>query len=116
MSFDTLCGSTGYNAVMLVGDVKKAAGYALAVEWNEWINAVEFTVMVDTVNSQAGVALLPSPAVYRPDFADGPTSWRKFSNYLNTQVNTRHTVDYDKAANGPGWKGFSILKATFPIG
>ncbi len=116
MNFNTLDGPTGYNAVMLVGDVKKAAGYALAVEWNEWITTVEFTVMVDIVNSQAGVALLPSPAVYRADFADGPTSWRKFSNCLNTQVSTGHTVHYDSAAKGPGWKGFAILKAAFPIG
>jgi hypothetical protein len=116
MNFNALYGSTGYNAVMLVGDAKKAAGYALAVEWNEWITTVESTVMVDIVNSQAGVTLLPSPSVYRFDFADGPTSWRKFSNCLNVQVSTGHTVHYDNAANGLGWKGFAILKAAFPMG
>lgn len=115
MNFQDLYGSNGYNAVMLVGDAKKAAGYALAVEWNEWVNVVEFTVMVDIVNNQAGHQLLPSPSVYRHDFA-APLSWRKFANCLNDQVSTMHTAGYDPAATGPQWRGFAILKAAFPPG
>lgn len=116
MNFNAISGTNGYNTVMLVGDAKKSAGYAIAVEWTEWINVVESTVMVYIVNAQSGAALLPSPPPFRSQFDDGPASWRKFENYLKAQVQSCHTANYDQAATGPTWKGYAILRAAFPAG
>lgn len=114
-AFSILDGSSGYNIASLTNDSRKAAGYALAVEWTEWVNVAESTILVYIVNSQAGTAgpLLTSPPEYRSQFDAGDTSWLKFSNYLDTQVATGHTSYYDdKASNGSRWTGYDILRVT----
>jgi hypothetical protein len=112
-----LVGLKGYNKAMLVGDVKKAAGYALAVEWLEWNNVAESTILVDVVNQEAAAngPLLSSPGEFRAAFNAGADSWTKFSNYLKQQVDLRHTDHYDAAAvPGGKWQGNRILEVVTP--
>ncbi|MEU9454931.1 hypothetical protein [Streptomyces sp. NPDC048277] len=116
MAFDTIRGATGYNLASLTGDVKKAAGYALSIEWQEWINVVESTILVNIVNSTPGAQLLPSPPPYQANFNPGAASWLKFSNYLQAQVKIGHTTSYDKAAPGQQWKGYDILRVVASAG
>jgi hypothetical protein len=110
MAFAALDGPSGYNIASLGEDIKKRASYALATEWEEWINVAESTIRVYIVNQQAGTALLTSPPEYRDFFDPGDDSWLKFSNYVKLQVGGGHTVSYDKAATGPKWKGFRVLE------
>lgn len=117
MALAELYSLKGYNKAMLVGDSKKAAGYALAVEWLEWNNVAESTILVDVVNQEAGAngPLLSSPGEFRRDFDAGATSWTKFSNYLKLQVDHHHTSSYDAAAvPGAKWLGYRILEVVTP--
>jgi hypothetical protein len=111
MALSELQGPKGYNVQSLRDDVKKAAGYAMAVEWTEWVNAAESTILVYVVNNQAGTNLLSHPPVFRPEFDPGADSWRDFKNYLRTQVSGGHTAEYDAAATDDRWKGYAILRA-----
>jgi hypothetical protein len=110
--FQALQGSRGYNRESLTnGSSRKKAGFALAAEWTEWINAAQYTILANIVNAQStGGQLLKNPPEYQGDFS-GTASWLKFSNYLNTQSTENHTADYDPAA-GPGttWIGHDILR------
>lgn len=116
MAFDVIDGPAGYNSGSMANDVKKLAGYALANEWQEWINVAESTILVYIVNIQAGAALLPSPPPYRAQFNAGPNSWMKFSNYLQAQSGIGgHATHYDAAATGPQWKGFRLLQVVASI-
>lgn len=113
MTFQDLSGGRGYNVASLANDSKKAAGYALAVEWVEWINVAQCTVLANIVNRQSAIGqLLQNPPEFQPAFNAGPTSWLKFSNYLQMQVTNGHTAHYDSAATPGGrWIGTQILQA-----
>jgi hypothetical protein len=112
MAFDDIRGLKGYNTASLANDIKKAAGYALAVEWAEWNNVAECVILNDIVNAQAGGAgpLLPTPSPFRGQFTAAGNNWMKFANYLTEQIQTQHTGHYDAAAPNTTWIGKEILK------
>jgi hypothetical protein len=110
MAFQDLKGSRGYNVASLTSGSRKMAGWALAVEWTEWINVAQCTVTANIVNTQSTAGrLLKSPPEFQSCFS-GPTTWLKFSNYLKTQVAGDHTAHYDPAASGTTWIGNDILR------
>jgi hypothetical protein len=112
MAFADIAGAKGYNRASLVHDVRKAAGYALAVEWAEWNNVAECVILNDTVNFEAGAAgpLLHVPSPFRGSFTTGGANWMKFTKYLDDQVASGHTGHYDDAATPGGtWIGPKIL-------
>jgi hypothetical protein len=113
MTFEEISGSRGYNAGMLVGDSKKSAGHALAVEWVEWMNVAQCTVLANIVNAQSSKGpLLRNPPEFQGAFVSDPNTWLKFSNYLKMQVSLGHTERYDPAAKpGATWLGTKILQA-----
>lgn len=112
MAFADISGLKGYNIASLTNDVKKAAGYALAVEWAEWNNVAECVILNDIVNVQAAGAgpLLHTPSPFRAPFTAPGDNWMKFEHYLTEQIQTGHTGHYDAAASNPTWIGKEILK------
>lgn len=112
MAFADIIGIKGYNKTSLANDIKKQAGYALAVEWAEWNNVAECVILNDTVNAEAGAAgpLLHNPSPFRGPFVAPGNNWMKFEHYLDQQITSGHTAHYDAAATGGGWTGMKLLK------
>jgi hypothetical protein len=105
------------------------AARALALEWDEWatlieadLNALKVNFQLsgqgdawrnaidDNLNYVAGNAGDPNPALHREVWTPyissfsgtDPRSWRYFSNYLEKQLEMKHTVGYDTNARNQG--------------
>lgn len=85
----------------------RAAAFALASEWEEWSRIAEFNLRTDRINTEVGGPAVRS--LFGQDFDTPDQKWFLFQNYLQTQLSSRHTNYYDRAAGAPDWAGHRIL-------
>jgi hypothetical protein len=92
----------------------KMALYALAIEWDEWVNVAEFHQRCVLINNQLGAGYVTD--YLGAGYANPGAGWYLFKNYLGDQIATGHTGGYDPAANivaggvvGKNWVGHKVL-------
>ncbi len=89
----------------------KMATYALSKEWVEWTNIIEHVLCVRAINTDPnmGKGSLHVENRYEICFPKGDPGWFHFVNYLESQLEMKHTMRYDPNAANPDWVGKKIL-------
>lgn len=99
----------------------KKAAYALAGEWNEWVNGVEYHLRTQAINNDPDMKIADLYITSRADhfYQEQNQGWYQFSTYIEhmmkmpdnlyTRITRSHISHYDPAAMEPDWTGEHIL-------
>lgn len=85
----------------------KMAAYALSAEWLEWSNMIEHVHCVQAINADSNMGEGGSHVTTRYGhwYAKADQGWYKFVDYLKTQIEVKHTTQFDPKAASRNWAG-----------